>query len=53
MTTEQEVEPRLTSREVKLVRLALEELLSESTREQHIIPEIHRVLAKLPNPETT
>jgi hypothetical protein len=44
----EEVEVRLTGRDLWVTRLALKELMSIATREEHIYHDIRAVLAKLP-----
>lgn len=47
-TCYEETEVRLTGRDVWIARLALEELLAMTTREEHLVHDIRAALAKLP-----
>lgn len=44
----EEVEVRLTGRDLWITRLALKELMTIATREEHIYHDIRAALAKLP-----
>ena len=44
----EEVEVRLTGRDLWVTRLALQELMSIATREEHVYHDIRAALAKLP-----